>query len=54
MIALGSLADTGYLIEVSHELAYLKENDFKELIGLQKETISSLKALINYYRKKGV
>ena len=49
-IALGSLAETGYLLEFSAELGYIDKDSIKPLIELQQNTIKSLNALINHYR----
>ncbi len=37
-IALGSLAETEYLLEFCYRLGYLKEADYNRLEGLRKET----------------
>jgi len=51
-IALGSLAETGYLIEFAQSLGYIENKDANELINQRLECSRALKALIDSFRQK--
>ncbi|MBI5788279.1 MAG: four helix bundle protein [Candidatus Schekmanbacteria bacterium] len=51
-IALGSLAELGYYIELSSKLHYLQDNEYIELKNKHVECIKSLQAMINSLREK--
>ena len=50
-IALGSLAETGYLIDLSFRLGYLESETHKQVYAQYETCIRMLKALINSHRK---
>lgn len=47
-IAMGSLAETEYLLEFSQRLGYIQGNEYKRIEGLRKEVG---KLLWNFYKK---
>jgi len=49
-IAIGSLAETEYLLEFSRKLGYLSENDYRELEELRNEVG---RLLWSFYKKVG-
>lgn len=50
-ISLGSLAETGYLLEFSEALGYINSDDSKQLLTVQKDCMGSLKSLIDSFQK---
>ncbi|MBI5788697.1 MAG: four helix bundle protein [Candidatus Schekmanbacteria bacterium] len=51
-IALGSLAELGYYIDLSLKLGYLQDKSFAEIKSKHTECIKSLQAMINSLRSK--
>jgi len=51
-IARGSIAEAEYLLYLSRQLGYLKENDYKEVEELRKETAKTLYGLVNSVKKE--
>jgi four helix bundle protein len=51
-IALGSLAETGYLIDFAESLGFIKTKDADKLHTLQSTCIKELNALITALRKR--
>ena len=51
-IAKGSLAETEYLLHLSHKLQYLQKSDYTKLEALRKETAKTLQGLIKSVEKE--
>jgi four helix bundle protein len=52
-VASGSLAETGYYIDLGHRLGYLDEPTHKSLWQQQESAVRTLRALINYIEHAG-
>ena len=50
--ARGSIAETEYLLHISKRLGYLKDDEYRKLEGLRKETAKTLHGLINSVTKE--
>ena len=50
-IALGSLAEVGYLTSFAHRLGYLTVEEVEKVLTQQKSCIKMLQALINSHKK---
>ena len=51
-IAMGSMAETEYLLYLSRRLEYLEDDEYKKLEDLRKESARTLYGLINSVRKE--
>ena len=51
-IAMGSMAETEYLLHLSRRLEYLEDDEYKKLEDLRKESARTLYGLINSVKKE--
>ena len=51
-IAMGSMAETEYLLHLSRRLEYLKDDEYKKLEDLRKESARTLYGLINSVKEE--